>query len=89
MEIDIKEENGGYKIEFKKVSKTFVHLLKEQLKESDDVEEVAILKTHPYLENPKLWLRTKSKKPSIVIKESIKELINIFGELEKKFLENF
>jgi len=82
----IKDENGVLMLELEGESKNFANLLREELWNDKDVSEVAAIKEHPYMEQPKLFLKMKGKnKPQKSLKDAAKRMEVKVKELEKEF----
>jgi DNA-directed RNA polymerase subunit L len=64
---------------------TLTNLLRDELWNRDNVTEAAEIKEHPYLAEPKIWVKVKSGSPSEALKISAEELV----EKVKKFKELF
>ncbi|MDI6825780.1 MAG: RpoL/Rpb11 RNA polymerase subunit family protein [Candidatus Aenigmarchaeota archaeon] len=73
-------------IEFKGESFSFVNLIEEELWKSKNIDEAACIKEHPYMVEPKLYIKMKAKKsPEVDLKKAIKRIQAQLNELKKKF----
>jgi DNA-directed RNA polymerase subunit L len=64
---------------------TLTNLLRDELWNRSNVTEAAEIKEHPYLAEPKIWVKVKSGTPQEALRISAEELI----EKVKKFKELF
>jgi DNA-directed RNA polymerase subunit L len=64
---------------------TLTNLLRDELWNRSNVTEAAEIKEHPYLAEPKIWVKVKSGSPQEALRISAEELI----EKVKKFKELF
>ena len=75
MEVEVLGEN-----------ETLLNPIKQALLGDKDVDFAEYIIEHPSLSVPKIYLRTKGKvKPEVVLKRTIKNLINEFDALENAF----
>jgi len=64
----------------------FVNLIKEELWNSKNVDEAACIKEHPYMAEPKLYVKMKSKSdPKKAINKANKRILVELKDLEKEF----
>ncbi|MBS3052619.1 MAG: DNA-directed RNA polymerase subunit L [Candidatus Aenigmarchaeota archaeon] len=85
MEINIlKEEKNMLLIELKGDTIGFANLIREELWNDKNVEEAASIKEHPYMAEPKIFVKTKEGKPQKALQESIKRLQSNLKELKKE-----
>ena len=74
------------KIEVKGESISFINLIKEELWNDENVSEAAWIKEHPYMAEPKLFVKMKGKaKPEVAIERAIKRISVKLKELEGEF----
>ena len=86
MELNVlKKEDNLLKIEFKGESIGFVNLIEEELWNDNSVDEAACIKEHPYMSEPKIYLKTKRKDPKIVLEDAIKRIEVKLKDLEEEF----
>ncbi len=82
----IKDEEGVLMLELERESKTFTNLLSEELWNDKNVSEAASIKEHPYMAQPKLYLKMKGKnKPEVAIKDASKRVEVKVKDLEEEF----
>ena len=81
----IKKDKTLLEVEVKGESVGFVNLVKEELWNDKGVDEVAHIKEHPYMDEPKLYVKTKRKKPKGVIKNAIERIKVQTKDFEKEF----
>ncbi len=85
MEINIiKEDKNMLLIELKGDTIGFANLIREELWNDKNVEEAASIKEHPYMAEPKIFVKTKEGKPQKALQESIKRLQSNLKELKKE-----
>jgi len=85
----VKKEKNAAKIELKDASVGFAHMIKEELWNDKRVDEAAAMKEHPYMENPKIYVKTKRTSPERVLKDAAKELSNKTKDLKTNFKRAF
>jgi DNA-directed RNA polymerase subunit L len=86
MELNVlKKEDNLLKIELKGESIGFTNLIKEELWNDNSVDEAACIKEHPYMSEPKIYLKTKRKDPKNVLEDAIKRIEVQLKDLEKEF----
>jgi len=65
----------------------FVNLIKEELWKDKYVDEAAYIKEHPYMSEPKVYVKTKKKKPKGALADATKrisvKLKGLKGEFKK------
>jgi len=82
----IKDENGILMLELERESKSFTNLVQEELWNDKNVSEAAAIKEHPYMAQPKLYLKMKGKnKPEVAIKDAAKRIEVKIKDLEEEF----
>ena len=69
-------------IEFIGETDTLLNLLKQRLLTDPNVESATYVMGHPYLDNPKFVIQTKTGKPDAALKNAAKELRQQFDEFE-------
>jgi len=75
LEIEVKGERVG-----------FVNLIKEELWEDKQVDEATYIKEHPYMAEPKIYVKMKGKAdPKIALKKAQKRLIVKLKDLKGEF----
>ena len=70
----LKEDKNTLIIEVKGESETFLNMICEELWNIKGVEEAAFYREHPFLEEPKLFIKTKGISPRKALKEALKNL---------------
>jgi len=84
--IKIKEGKNIIEIELKGGSVGFANLLKEELWNDKNVDEAAYIKEHPYMAEPKIYVKMKGKSsPRVAIERAVKRLQVKLKDLEKEF----
>lgn len=82
----IKRDTNLLEVEFKGESFGFVNLIKEELWEDENVDEAACIKEHPYMAEPKLYVKMKGKKtPEVALEKAIKRVQVKVKELNGEF----
>ncbi len=81
----IKKDKNLLEVEVKGESVGFVNLVKEELWNDKSVDEAAFIKEHPYMSEPKLYVKTKRKKPKGVIKDALKRIEVQLKDFKKEF----
>ncbi len=85
MEVNvIKEDKNTLLAELKGETISFANLIKEELWNDKNVEEAAAIKEHPYMSEPKIFVKTREVKPQKALQESIKRLESKLKELKKE-----
>ncbi len=84
--IKIKEDDNMIEIELRGESVGFANLIKEELWNDKNIEEVAYKKEHPYMTEPKIYVKMKGKSnPRIALQKTVKRLQVKLKGLEKEF----
>jgi DNA-directed RNA polymerase subunit L len=78
----VSKTSNKMEIEFIGENDTLLNLLKQKLLEDGTVESATYVMGHPYLDNPRFTLVTKSGKPDAALKTAAKELRAQFDEFE-------
>jgi DNA-directed RNA polymerase subunit L len=81
----IKGDKNLLEVEVGGESVGFVNLIKEELWNDKAVDEAAYIKEHPYMAEPKIYLKTKEKEPKSVIQNAVKRIMVKLKDLEKEF----
>ena len=84
----IKKDTNMLEVELKGESFGFANLIKEELWENENVEEAVCIKEHPYMTEPKLYIKMKGKNtPEAALERAIKrvqvKLKEMNGEFER------
>ena len=86
----IKDKDGVLMLELEGESKTFANLIREEIWNDKNVSEAAAIKEHPYMDQPKLFLKMKGKsKPIKTLKDASKRIEVKVKDLEKEFSRAF
>jgi DNA-directed RNA polymerase subunit L len=64
---------------------TLTNVLREELWEDKDVSEAAQIKEHPYLAEPKIWVKVKKGSPITALEKAADRIIEQAKEFEEKF----
>lgn len=90
MEVKKIKDEGGLIIELSGESKNFANLIVEEVWNDEDVLEAAAIKEHPYMEQPKIFLKMTGKQsPEKALIDAAKRIENTIKELEKQFSISF
>lgn len=81
----IKQDKNMLLVEIKGDTIGFANLIREELWNNKDVEEASSIKEHPYLEEPKIYVKTKSEKPKKVLEDTVVSLQTKVKELRNEF----
>jgi len=84
----LKQEKDSLLVELKGDTIGFANLISEELWDNKDVYEAASIKEHPYMSEPKVYVKTKGGSPKKVLLDAAKSLQNKVKELEKEFQLN-
>jgi len=86
----VKDEDGVLILELEGESKTFANLIREELWNDKNISEAAAIKNHPYMDQPKLFLKMQGKnKPQKALKDAAKRIQVKTKDLEKEFSRAF
>lgn len=72
-------------LEAKGESTSFVNLIRSELWEYKSVREAAYVKEHPYLEEPKIFVKTSRGKPETFLKRVSKRIVKKAKKMRSKF----
>jgi len=82
----IKEEKNTLLLEVGNESKNFVNLLRKELWNDKDISEAAVIKEHPYMAQPKIYVKMKGKSdPKVALKKTAKNLEVQIKDLKNEF----
>jgi DNA-directed RNA polymerase subunit L len=84
----LKQDKDSLLVELKGDTIGFANLISEELWENKDVEEAASIKEHPYMAEPKVYVKTKGSSPKKVLLDAARSLKNKVEEIEKEFQMN-
>ncbi|MBU5689605.1 MAG: RpoL/Rpb11 RNA polymerase subunit family protein [Candidatus Aenigmatarchaeota archaeon] len=79
----IKGDKDSIMVEIKGDTISFANLIAEELWEIKDVKEAAAIKEHPYLSEPRVYVKANDPKKALVT--AAKEVQNKVKEIEKEF----
>ena len=86
----IKDEEGILMLELEGESKSFANLIREELWNNKTINEAAAIKNHPYMDQPKLFLKMKGKeKPEKALKDAAKRIQVSLKDFENEFSRIF
>ncbi|MCD6371627.1 MAG: DNA-directed RNA polymerase subunit L [Candidatus Aenigmarchaeota archaeon] len=86
MELNIvRKDDKSLLLEVKGESFTLTTPIKEKLWEDDNVIEVADMKEHPYLEEPKIWVKVEKGSPLTALSRAASKLEKDLEKLEEAF----
>ncbi len=81
-----KQEKNLLELEIKGESIGFINLIKEEMWNDKSVEETASVKEHPYMSEPKLYVKMSgSSNPVVAIEKANKRIIAQVDELKGEF----
>ena len=84
--VNKKQEKNLLELEVKGESVGFVNLVKEELWNDKSVEEAASIKEHPYMSEPKLYVKMEgSSNPVVAIDRANKRIATQLDELKGEF----
>ena len=82
----IKKDTNILEVEFKGESFGFVNLIEEELWEDENVDEAVCIKEHPYMAEPKLYIKMKGKNtPEAALERVIKRIQVKVKDLKGEF----
>ncbi len=83
--VKVKEDEKSLLLEIRGESFTLTSSLEEALWKNSNVSEAASFREHPYLSEPKIWVRVKKGDPKEALKEAAEKLIEEVKEFKEKF----
>jgi DNA-directed RNA polymerase subunit L len=81
----VKQEDKILVVETVDESVSFCNLVRSELWEDKNVGEAAYIKEHPYLENPKIFVKTTRGKPQTALERAAKRLESQAADFGKEF----
>ena len=82
----LKSGSGLLELEIKGEDVGFTNLIKEELWNDKQVSEAAQIKEHPYMAEPKIYLKMKGKTdPKVALKNAQKRLVVKLKDLKGEF----
>jgi len=86
MEVKIvRNEDNTLILELSGESVTLTNLLRDELWNDKNISEAAQMKEHPYLSEPKIFVKTSRGKPAMALKKASKRLMNQLNEFREEF----
>ncbi len=79
----IKQDKNMLLVEVKGDTIGFANLVREELWNNKEVEEASSIKEHPYLAEPKIYVKTKGEKPKKVLQDAATSLQTKVRELKE------
>lgn len=87
---EVKNDENGLLIELKGDTIGFANLVREELWNDENVEEAASIKEHPYMAEPKIFVKMKGKAwPQKALKDAASRVASKSKELRKEFESAF
>jgi DNA-directed RNA polymerase subunit L len=83
--VKIKGDEKSALIEVREETFTLTSALEEQLWEDKNVSEAASFREHPYLSEPKIWVKVKKGNIREALESAAENLIEITKEFREKF----
>ncbi|MDT7858546.1 MAG: RpoL/Rpb11 RNA polymerase subunit family protein [Candidatus Aenigmarchaeota archaeon] len=83
--VKIKGDEKSALIEVKEETFTLTSAIEEQLWEDKNVSEAASFREHPYLSEPKIWVKVKKGNVKEALEKAIENLIETTKEFREKF----
>jgi len=82
----MKKEENLLVVELKGETVGFANLMKEELWRDKNVDEAAYIKEHPYMAEPKIYLKMKGKaNPRVALEKASKRIQVKLKDFEKEF----
>jgi DNA-directed RNA polymerase subunit L len=86
----IKEDSNMIEIELRGESIGFANLIKEELWNDNNVDEAAYIKEHPYMAEPKIYVKMKGRASTrTALERAVKRLKAKLKDLNKEFKRAF
>ena len=83
----VKEDENSILLEIVGETFTLTNILREELWEDKNVSEAAQIKEHPYLAEPKIWVKVKKGSPILALEKASERIIAQASEFREKFKE--
>lgn len=88
MKVSILEQSKDkLKIELKGHSTTFANLIKKELWKNDNMDFAAVVKSHPYMKEPELTIKTTKGSPEKALESAVEVLVDQVKALKKEAAE--
>jgi DNA-directed RNA polymerase subunit L len=85
--VKVKGDEKSILIEVRGETFTLTSALEEQLWEDKNVSEAASFREHPYLSEPKIWVKVKKGSVNDALEKAAEKLIEATREFREKFKE--
>jgi DNA-directed RNA polymerase subunit L len=86
--VKVKGDEKSILIEVRGETFTLTSALEEQLWEDKNVSEAASFREHPYLSEPKIWVKVKKGGVNDALEKAAEKLIEATKEFREKFKES-
>jgi DNA-directed RNA polymerase subunit L len=83
--VKVKGDEKSILIEIREETFTLTSALEEELWEDKNVSEAASFREHPYLSEPKIWVKVKRGNVKEALEKAAESLIEITKEFREKF----
>jgi len=83
--VKIKGDEKSALIEVREETFTLTSAIEEQLWEDKNVTEAASFREHPYLSEPKIWVKVKKGDFKEALEKAAESLLDITKEFREKF----
>jgi DNA-directed RNA polymerase subunit L len=83
--VKIKGDEKSALIEVREETFTLTSALEEQLWEDKNVSEAASFREHPYLSEPKIWIKVERGNVKEALEKAAEDLIETTKEFREKF----
>ncbi|MEM7821557.1 MAG: RpoL/Rpb11 RNA polymerase subunit family protein [Candidatus Aenigmatarchaeota archaeon] len=83
----VKEEEKTIVLEMVGESLTLANLIREDLWKDENVTEAAYIKEHPYLSEPKIFVKVNRGNPINALEKACNRIISQLNEFREKFKE--
>lgn len=84
----VKEDEKTLLVEAKGESFTLTNTIREYLWDDKNVSEAAQVKEHPYLSQPKIFVKTSKGSPMAALEKATDRVVDISKEFKQKFKES-
>ena len=84
----VKEDEKTLMVEANGESFTLTNAIRDYLWDDKNVSEAAQVKEHPYLSQPKIFVKTSKGSPMAALEKATGKVIDISKEFEQKFKES-
>jgi DNA-directed RNA polymerase subunit L len=81
----VKQDDKTLEIEIKGETVALTNLLKHELWQDKNVEEAAQLREHPYLAEPKIFVKVERGSPVTALEKAAERIENQLEEFKEKF----